>query len=417
MNAPRTPMTAQQPPLTGLKVLEFANFFAGPFACMVLADLGADVIKIENPQGGDFSRASAPFIQDEGAGFMAVNRNKCSLSLDLKHPMGREAALALAKSADVVVENFRPGTMQDLGLDYDALKAVNAGIIYCSTSAFGQTGPYGPRAGLDLIVQGMSGLMSITGEPGRPPVKCGAPISDLTGGLYSANAIQAAYIHRLRTGEGQCIDVSLFESAVSLQIWETSLYYATGEVPEPLGSAHRASAPYQALRTEDGYVTMGATTPRTWTALCGVLGVQELENDPRFAANAGRKAREQELAGLLEQVTMTKTSNYWYQQLEEVGVPCGVINTLDQVLSDAHLRDRGFLVQLPHTKIGQVAVTGSPMHLSQTPVRLDWAGPLLGEHNHQVLAEAGYSEQAIAKLEQQGVIGPQPSVPNAIRSG
>lgn len=227
MNAPRTPMSAQQPPLTGLKVLEFANFFAGPFACMVLADLGADVIKIENPQGGDFSRASAPFIQDEGAGFMAVNRNKRSLSLDLKHPMGREAALALAKSADVVVENFRPGTMQDLGLDYDALKAVNAGIIYCSTSAFGQTGPYGPRAGLDLIVQGMSGLMSITGEPNRPPVKCGAPISDLTGGLYSANAIQAAYIHRLRTGEGQCIDVSLFEYSQG-DVWVSE--WNTGQV-------------------------------------------------------------------------------------------------------------------------------------------------------------------------------------------
>ena len=270
-------------PLAGLRVLELSNFMAGPYCGLVLADLGADVIKVENPNGGDFSRDSPPFLGGISAGFLALNRNKRSLAVDLKHPEGRALFLRLARAADVVLENFRPGTMRDLGIDYETVRADNPGVVYCSVSGYGQTGPYRARPGLDLIMQGMSGLMSVTGEPERPPVKVGVPVADRTAALFAANAVQAALRVRDRTGQGQLVDVSLLEAAVSLEVWETSAYFATGEVPGPIGSAHRASAPYQAFRTADGYVTLGATTPRTWSAFCAAAGLDALRDDPRFA--------------------------------------------------------------------------------------------------------------------------------------
>ncbi|MBV9544565.1 MAG: CoA transferase, partial [Chloroflexi bacterium] len=275
-----------------------------------------------------------------------------------------------------------------------------------SASAFGQTGPYSQRAGLDLILQGMSGLMSITGEPNRPPVKVGVPIADLTTALFSTVAILAALRVRDQTGVGQQIDISLFESAIALEVWETSGYFASGEVPEPLGSAHRVSAPYQAVRTQDGYITIGATSPRNWTAFCAALGLQHLEHDPRFSSVANRRARYEELAGLIEDVTRTETSQHWYRLLEDAGVPCGVLNRIDQVVADEQVRARDFVVDLPHTKIGSVRVTGSPMRLSRTPVRLERAAPLLGENTLEVLCSLGLDENAIAELEKDGVIAP-----------
>lgn len=394
------------PPLHGIRVLELANFMAGPYCAMLLADLGADVIKVENPDGGDHSRATPPFLDGESAGFIALNRNKRSLALNLKHPMGREVFLRLAERADVVVENFRPGTTKDLGIDYETLAARNPGLIYCAVSGYGQTGPYSHRPGLDLIIQGMSGLMSITGEPGRPPVKVGVPVADLTAALFAANAIQAALIARGRTGQGQYIDISLLEAAVALEVWETASYFATGEVPGPLGSAHRVSAPYQAFRTADGYITVGATTPRHWTIFCQVLGLGHLEKDPRFATLAARKANEKVLAEIIEGVTSTQTSEYWYRRFEEAGIPCGIINTIDRVTADEHLKARGFIVDLPHPTLGRVRVTGSPLHFSRTPVRLERAGPLLGEHNLEILRELGFGPEEVARLEAEGVIGP-----------
>ncbi len=393
-------------PLHGIRVLELGNFMAGPYCAMLLADLGADVIKIENPEGGDHSRATPPFLDGESAGFIALNRNKRSLALNLKHPEGRQIFLRLAERADVVVENFRPGTTRDLGIDYETLTARNPGLVYCAVSGYGQTGPYSRRPGLDLIIQGMSGLMSITGEPGRPPVKVGVPIADLTAALFAANAIQAALIARGRTGQGQYIDLSLLEAAVALEVWETASYFATGEVPGPLGSAHRVSAPYQAFRTADGYITVGATTPRHWTIFCQVLGLAHLEKDPRFATLAARKANEKILAEIIEGVTSTQTSEYWYRRFEEAGIPCGIINTIDRVVADEHLKARGFIVDLPHPTLGRVRVTGSPLHFSRTPVRLERAGPLLGEHNAEVLKELGFGPEEIARLEAEGVIGP-----------
>jgi formyl-CoA transferase len=309
------------------------------------------------------------------------------------------------KSADVLIENFRPGTMADLGIDYPTLSAINPRLIFSSASAFGQTGPYSQRAGLDLILQGMSGLMSITGEPGRPPVKIGVPIADLSTGLFGAVAILAALRARDTTGEGQQIDLSLYESALALEVWETSGYFASGQVPEPLGSAHRVSAPYQAIRTEDGYITVGATTPRNWASFCDALGLGHLEHDERFANVASRRARYEELAVLIEEVTRTQPSDHWYRLLEHAGVPCGILNRIDQVLADEHIAAREFVRDLPHTSVGSVRVTGSPMRLSKTPVRLESAGPLLGEHTADVLGELGLDERAIASLEELGVVG------------
>ncbi len=387
------------PPLAGVRVLELANLMAGPYCGLVLADLGADVVKVENPEGGDFSRATPPFVRGVSAGFLALNRNKRSLALDLKQPLGRDVFLRLAAGADVIVENFRPGTMRDLGIDYATVTARNPRVIYCSVSGYGQTGPYCERPGLDLIMQGMSGVMSITGEPGRPPVKVGVPVADLTAALFAANAIQAALIARGRTGRGQLVDVCLFEAAVALEVWETSGYFATGETPAPLGSAHRVSAPYQAFRTADGYVTLGATTPRTWRALCQALDLEALETDPRFASNAQRKANEPALAAMVEEVTRRETSDSWYRRLEAAGIPCGILNRVDQVAADPHLAARGFFQDVPHPLGGQVRVTASPIHLSETPVRLERAGPVLGEHNEEILAELGLSPAERAALQ------------------
>jgi formyl-CoA transferase len=384
---------------------------------MVLADYGAEVIKVENPRGGDFSRLTSPFVDGESAGFMALNRNKKSLALDLKAPRGREIFIDLVRTADVLVENFRPGTMADLGLAYPSLADANPRLIYSAATGFGQTGPYSQRAALDLIVQGMSGLMSITGEPGRPPVKVGVPVADLAAALFGASAIIAALYVRDRTGEGQQIDVSLFESAIALQAWETSGYFATGQVPERLGSGHRVSAPYQAFRTADGYITVGATTPRNWSAFCAAMGLEHLEDDERFAVVSARRAHFQELAALIEELTTTLPSDHWYRLLETAGVPCGVLNTLDQVLDDEHVRARGFVVDLPHSKVGHVRATGSPVRLSRTPVRLERAGPLLGEHTEEVLRSLRVSPEEIEELTRTEVVAvagepsppPQPS--------
>ncbi|MEP6695131.1 MAG: CoA transferase [Chloroflexota bacterium] len=389
--------------LDGIRVLELTNFMAGPFCGMLLADLGADVIKVENPKGGDFTRNAAPFLDGESAGFLAVNRNKRSIAIDLKADRGRELFLDLVRRSDIVIENLRPGTLDDLGIGYAVLSEVNPRIILSSASGFGQTGPYKDRAALDLIVQGMSGLMSITGEgDGRPPVKIGVPISDLSAAIFGAYAILAALRVRDREGVGQHIDVSMLESAIALQAWETSSYFATGEVPRPLGSAHRVNAPYQAVKSADGYITIGATTPGNWHTFCVTLGLEHLENDARFAKVSERRRNYKELAALIEEVTVTRPSEHWYRALERAGVPCGVLYSLDQVLSDEHVRARGVVREVEHTTLGKVRVTGSPVRFSRTPVRVERAGPLLGEHTREILGELGRRD--VDALEGDGVV-------------
>lgn len=389
--------------LEDVRVLELANFMAGPFCGMLLADLGADVIKVENPKGGDFTRNSGPFDRGISAGFLTLNRNKRSIALDLKAPRGRAIFLDLVRTSDVVVENLRPGTLDDLGIGYSVLTEVNPGIVLSSASGFGQTGPYRHRAALDLILQGMSGLMSITGEEGRPPVKVGVPISDLSAAMLGAYAILAALRVRERDGRGQHIDVSLLESAMALEAWETSAYFANGEVPKPLGSAHRVNSPYQAIRTANGYITIGATTPANWHAFCVTLGLADLEKDARFATVPIRRKNYLELASLIEKVTTTRPSEHWYRALEEAGVPCGVLYTLDQALADEQVRDRGVVKEVAHPKGGGVKVVGSPIRSSRMPIRMERAGPLLGEHTREILEELGVTDADA--LERAGVVG------------
>jgi len=391
--------------LSGIRVLEVGNFMAAPFCTLQLADLGADVVKIENPDGGDQTRASGPFVEGESSAFVRLNRNKRSLALDLKAPRGKEVFRQLVRRCDVVVENLRPGTMKDLELDYPRLSQLNPGLVYVAASGWGQDGPYAQRPGLDIMAQGMSGLMSITGEEGgRNPVKVGVPVTDLTCALYGAIAALAALRARERTGRGQFIDVCLFESGVSLAVWEAGRYFATGEVPGPLGSAHQTSAPYQALRASDGFFTLGANTARTWEACCEVLGLKPLVDDPRFAKNHLRHQNRRELIPILEEVTAKRPAKHWVDAFSRAGVPCGLLQTYDQVFHDPHLQARGFFPEAPHSKLGPIRQVGSPMRLSETPARMDRAGPLLGEHSAQVLSELSYSQEEIRRLANDGVI-------------
>lgn len=392
-------------PLHGIRVVEVANYMAGPFCATQLADLGADVVKVESTRGGDFVRQSGPLVEGESSGFMRLNRNKRSLALDLKDPRGKELFLSLAGKADVLVQNMRPGAMERLGIGYDVLREVNDRLVYVSISGWGDGGPYAGKAGLDIMAQAMSGLMSITGEPGRPPVKVGVPVCDLTCGLYGALATLAALRARERDGLGQLVEVNLFEAGVSLTVWEAARYFATGEVPRPLGSAHQNSAPYQAVRASDGYFTIGATTPRNWREFCSCLGLEELEADPRFAGNVERHENREELVKLIEAVTVTDTADHWVARLEGVGVPCAAIQSYDQVAHDPHLGARGFFGVAPHSRVGETRLIGSPMRLSRTATRLDRAGPLLGEHSRELLAELGVRDADVAELLAANVVG------------
>jgi crotonobetainyl-CoA:carnitine CoA-transferase CaiB-like acyl-CoA transferase len=397
-NNDREPAGASQAPLTGIRVLEVGNYMAGPFCGMQLADLGAEVIKIENPDGGDQVRLVAPLIEGEGSAFMRLNRNKRSMALDLKKVSGREVFRKLIATADAVVENLRPGTMIDLGLDYEALSHINPGLIYVAASGWGQDGPLKDLAGMDIMAQARGGLMSITGTPAGDPVKVGVPVCDLVCALYGALATVSALHARRETGLGQFIDVSLFEAGVSLAIWEAGLYFATGEIPQRLGSAHQSNAPYQAFRAADGWLTIGATTKNNWSALCRALGLESLLADARYRDTNLRHANRQALAATIEEVTVTKPTAHWLALLEKVGVPCAPIQDFGQVFEDPHLNARGYFWDAPHATAGNVRQLGSPMRMSRTPVRRDRAAPLLGEDSGALLAELGYAPAEIKGL-------------------
>jgi crotonobetainyl-CoA:carnitine CoA-transferase CaiB-like acyl-CoA transferase len=383
-------MTEPAGALDGLRVLDLTQVMAGPFCTMLLADLGADVIKIENPRAGDQTRRSWGYAVhgEDSRAFLALNRNKRSVCLDLKQPDDLAAFLRLAESADIVVENFRPGVTRRLGVDYETLTARNPALIYASVSGFGQTGPYADRPGYDLIAQAMSGVMSITGTPGGAPVKSGLPVGDLGAGMFCALGIVAAVHARTTTGEGQYVETSLFEAALAMSVWESTEYWATGQVPQPLGSANRMSAPYQALRTKDGYVTLGANNERLWQRLCTVLEVTELLTDPRFVTNTDRMAHRDELAAELEIRLATATTDEWVSLLLVAGVPAGPIRDYRQVLDeDPHVRARGMVQEVDHPVEGWVRVLGSPIRMSRTPARIRRHPPLLGEHTEEVLGE------------------------------
>jgi crotonobetainyl-CoA:carnitine CoA-transferase CaiB-like acyl-CoA transferase len=371
--------------LEGLRVLELTQVMAGPFCGQVLGDMGADVIKVE-PLEGDSTR------QSMGAqSFLAVNRNKRSIALNLKSEDHRAVLHRLVRDADVVLENYRPGVAAKLGAGWEELSELNPRLIYASVSGFGQTGPYAQRPGYDLIAQGLSGVMSVTGEPDGDPVKCGIPIGDLSAGLFCAVAILSAVIARERTGEGQRIDTSLFEGALALSIWETAELWGTGRVPRPFGSAHRVTAPYQALRTADGHITVGGNNQKLWQKLCEAIGRPELVEDPRFATNDDRMANRPELVSELD--LSARTTDEWVETLIEAGVPCGPIHDYRQVFEDPHTQAREMEVQLDG-----VRMLGIPVKLSGTPGAIRRTAPEIGEHTAEVLREAGFSDAEIEAL-------------------
>jgi crotonobetainyl-CoA:carnitine CoA-transferase CaiB-like acyl-CoA transferase len=395
----------EKAPLAGIRVIEVGNYMAAPYCGMQLADLGADVIKVENPQGGDNVRHVAPLVEGEGSAFLRLNRNKRSLAVDLKSVDGKEIFRKLVATADVVVENLRPGTMKDLGLDYATLSSINPRLVYVAASGWGQDGPLKDLPGLDIMAQARSGLMSITGNPGEDPVKVGVPVCDLVCALYGALAATAALRARDETGRGQYIDVSLFEAGVSLEVWEAGGFFATGEVPRPQGSAHQASAPYQAFRAADGWLTIGATTPPNWNALCKTLGLERLLDDARFTDANLRQANRATLIPEIEAVTSTQPVARWISLLDAAGVPCAPIQDMGQVFSDPTLESRNFFWDAPHPTLGTVRQLGSPMRFSRSAVRRERAAPRLGEDTIALLTELGYRPDETEALRSRGVVG------------
>ena len=393
-------------PLNGLTVVELAHIMAGPVCGRMLADMGADVIKVERVPGGDTSRDFVPpDVDGEPAAFMMLNRNKRGIAVDLKAPGGAEILRRLLKTADVVIENYRKGTMERLGLGYDELRRDNAGLIYCEISGFGRTGPYSELGGFDLVAQGMSGLMSITGEgPDRPPVKCGPPVTDITAGLLATMGVLAAYIERARTGKGQRVDTSLFEAGITHTFWQSAIALATGTSPTPMGSAHPLSAPYEAFQTADGWLTLGASSQVVWQRLPEVLGCPELLEDRRFLQNEDRMAHRAELAEALASAFKQRGTTEWLERLEAAGVPAGPVLSVGEMLADPQTKARDMVVETEHQRLGSVKTIGFPIKFSETPAAIERGAPTLGQHTTEILLDLGYSNSDIDRLAADSVV-------------
>ena len=386
-------------PLEGMTVLDCTQVMAGPYCTLLLADMGAEVIKVEKPGGGDDPRRMGPpFINGESAAFLGINRNKKSIVLDLKRERDRQVFKAMASHVDVVAENFKPGTMDRLGLGPDTLRADHPELIYVAVSGFGQTGPYSQRPGYDLVAQGMSGMMSVTGYAGSPPVKVSVPLADLSAGMFAAYGVLSAYIHRLKTGEGQVIDTSLLESAIALMVWEAAELWGSGQTPGPKGSAHRLVAPYQAMESSDGYFNLGVANQANYERLCAALGRPGLLTDTRFKSNPDRIQHHEALAEAIQATTRSKTSADWLAIFEAAGVPAGPIYDMAQVFADEQVLARGMVQELEHPIAGLVKHLGIPVKLSATPGQLRMPAPTLGQHTGEVLRAFGIAEGDIAAI-------------------
>ncbi|MEW5890489.1 MAG: CaiB/BaiF CoA-transferase family protein [Pseudomonadota bacterium] len=414
----RVPQGARRaPPLAGVRVLDLSRVLAGPWAGQLLADLGADVIKVERPGAGDDTRAwGPPYLKDEAgrdtseaAYFLCANRNKRSVTIDMASPTGQALVRQLAQQADVLLENFKVGGLKQYGLDYDSLSALNPRLVYCSITGFGQTGPYAPRPGYDFLIQGMGGLMSITGradgEEGAGPQKVGVALTDIMTGLYATIAVLAALAERERSGRGQYIDLALLDVQIACLANQASNYLAGGVVPRRMGNAHPNIVPYQDFPTADGDMILAIGNDSQFAKFCAIAGHPEWTEDPRFATNPQRVAHRAVLIPLLRQVTVTRTTHEWIETLEAAGVPCGPINRLDEVFADPQVRARGLRIELPHPSAGKVALVANPIHLSDSPVAYRNAPPLLGQHTDEVLAEwLGVDAERLAALHRDKVI-------------
>ncbi|WP_321942639.1 CaiB/BaiF CoA transferase family protein [Paraburkholderia tropica] len=396
-------------PLAGMKVIELAHIMSGPVCGMMLADMGAEVIKVEKMPGGDDCRRFAPILASgESASFMMVNRGKRGIALNLKTEGGRAVLRRLLADADVVTENYRRGTMEKLGMGYDTLKADNPGLIYCAISGYGRSGPYADKGGFDLIAQGMSGLMSMTGEPGQAPIKAGSPVTDINAGILAALGICAAYAGRQVTGLGQMVDTSLFEAGLQQMYWAFANYFADGTVLQKAGSANPTSAPYQAFETRDGWINIGAANQSNYERLVSVLAIPGLADDARFATNAGRLAHRTELVTILSARLRERSTAQWLATFDEIGLPCGPVLSVPEAAAHEQALARGMIVETEHTLAGKMSGIGLPIHFSQSPTTHARPAPLYGEHTRDVLGELGYDAAQIAVLEQEGAVTAAP---------
>ena len=392
-------------PLRGIRVLDLTRILAGPYATMILRDLGAEVIKIEQLGGGDEARDFGPFKNDFSLYFMSVNRGKRSVTLNLKSPRGKELFLELVKSSDILVENFRPGTMEKLGLDYESLKVHHPSLLYAACSGFGQTGPYAMRGAYDMIIQGMGGIISITGEPDRPPVRVGTSIGDITSALFTTIGILSALKHRDQTGEGQLIDVGMLDCQVAILENAMVRYFSTGDIPRPLGRRHPAITPFEVFESADGYVVIAIGNNELWRKFCEHVDMPELIDDERFHTNALRTENHESLFPILAEIMRRRTTDMWVEALEAIGVPCGPVNTVDKVANDPQVLARDMIAEVEHDVTGSVQIPGIPIKLSETPGQIDAPAPNLGEHTAEILTGLlGLDAEEIDQLKQDGIV-------------
>ena len=394
--------------LEGIRVLDLTRALAGPFCTLMLGDYGADVIKIEIPGSGDDTRTwGPPFIGEESAYFLSINRNKRSLTLNFKNDKAKQIFLELAKDADVIVENFTPGVMDRFGLGYDVVKEVNPGIVFCSISGFGQTGPYRSRPAYDQIMQGISGLMSITGEPDGEPQKVGIAVADIGAGMWAAFAVMAAIHNRSHKGDGQgqYIDISMMDAQVAWLTYQAAIFFANGTPPKRLGAAHPNLVPYQAFMCQDNkYLNLAVGSERIWQRFCEGMGMPELRENPDYRTNVERAQNRAKIVPYLQEIFIKRPVGHWVEKLQSVSVPCGPINDLEDVFSDPQLLSREMFVEMTHPTLGNIKQTGLPLKFSRTPGGLDRPPPLLGEHNYEVLKEIGFSTTEIEEMKAQDII-------------
>jgi len=393
-------------PIAGVRVLELAQIMAGPACGLMLADLGAEVIKIEKTAGGDDTRKFLPpDINGESAAFMMMNRNKKGLALNLKEQEGINIFKKMVEQSDVVIENFRKGTLEKLGIGYDDLKKINPKIILCEISGYGRTGPYADKGGFDLVAQGMSGLMSITGESSdKPPMKVGAPLTDITAGILGATGVLAALINRDKTGKGQRVDTSLYEAGIVHTYWQSAIAGATGKSPGPLGSAHPLTAPYQAFKTKDNWITIGASNQNNWMNLLNAIQRIDLQEDDRFKDNNSRMKNLEALAPILQEELLKKTSNEWIKIFDEKGLPCGPINSITEMHNDPHTLDRKMVIEVDNKKAGKSKAIGMPIKFSDTNANTEIGAPNFGQHTDEILVQFGYSADQIKDYKDKGIV-------------